>query len=131
MPHETAEARVELARSLAGDQPELALEEARAALATFAELGALRSRDSAAAVLRTLGAGPAPAARSSEDLTEREREVLALLARGLTNAQIARTLFISEKPAGHHVSHILAKLGVRNRAEAAAHAARLGVGVPS
>ena len=42
----------------------------------------------------------------------------------MSNAQIATTLFISEKTAGHHVSHILAKLGVRNRAEAAAVAAR-------
>ena len=43
----------------------------------------------------------------------------------MTNAQIGKTLFISEKTAGHHVSRILAKLGVRNRAEAAAQAALL------
>jgi DNA-binding NarL/FixJ family response regulator len=43
----------------------------------------------------------------------------------MTNAQIAKTLFISEKTAGHHVSRILSKLGVRNRAEAATHLARL------
>jgi DNA-binding NarL/FixJ family response regulator len=52
--------------------------------------------------------------------------VLALLARGLTNAQIGTTLYISTKTAGHHVSRILAKLGVRNRAEAVAHAVALG-----
>ena len=42
----------------------------------------------------------------------------------MSNAQIAQSLVISEKTAGHHVSHILVKLGVRNRAEAAAYAAR-------
>ena len=46
--------------------------------------------------------------------------MLELVAQGRSNAAIARELVISEKTAGHHVSHILAKLGARNRAEAAA-----------
>ena len=58
-------------------------------------------------------------------LTPREREVLALLADGRTNPQIAETLFISPKTASVHVSNILAKLGVANRGEAAAVAHRL------
>jgi DNA-binding CsgD family transcriptional regulator len=53
-------------------------------------------------------------------LTQRERDVLALLVDGRTNRQIAAQLFISEKTASVHVSNILAKLGVRNRGEAAA-----------
>lgn len=57
-----------------------------------------------------------------EDLTEREREVLALVARGYTNKQIAETLSVSEKTARNHVSHILEKLGLSRRSEAAAYA---------
>lgn len=58
-----------------------------------------------------------------EDLTEREREVLALVARGYTNKQIADSLYLSEKTARNHVSHILEKLGFSRRSEAAAYAA--------
>jgi two-component system, NarL family, response regulator DevR len=66
----------------------------------------------------TTGAIPTP----GEDLTEREREVLALVARGYTNKQIADTLHVSEKTARNHVSHILEKLGLSRRSEAAAYA---------
>ncbi|HEY5012107.1 MAG TPA: AAA family ATPase [Acidimicrobiia bacterium] len=60
-------------------------------------------------------------------LTDREREVLALVAQGRTNRQIAEALFISPKTASVHVSNILTKLGVANRGEAAAVARRLGL----
>jgi len=56
------------------------------------------------------------------ELTEREREVLTLIARGYTNKQIADTLYVSEKTARNHVSHILEKLGLSRRSEAAAFA---------
>ena len=52
--------------------------------------------------------------------------MLKLVAAGFTNPQIASTLFISRKTAEHHVSNILAKLGVTSRTEAAAAAVRLG-----
>jgi DNA-binding NarL/FixJ family response regulator len=58
-------------------------------------------------------------------LTPREAEVLGLVARGYTNRQIAAALVISVKTASVHVSHILAKLQVQNRVEAAAVAHRL------
>jgi DNA-binding CsgD family transcriptional regulator len=131
MPLDTAEARLELARALAEDAPELARDEARTAFATFRRLGASRAMDGAAAVLRQLGAGTAGRPRDYGELTAREQEVLGLLGLGMSNARIAQTLFISEKTAGHHVSRILSKLGVRNRAEAAAHAVRAEGAAPA
>ena len=61
-------------------------------------------------------------------LTDREREVLLLVAAGHSNPEIARKLFISAKTASVHVSNILAKLGVNGRVEAAAIVHRLGAG---
>ena len=60
-------------------------------------------------------------------LTPREREVFALLGRGLTNAAIARELFVAEKTVKTHVSSILAKLRLADRTQAALYAARLGL----
>ena len=60
-------------------------------------------------------------------LTERETEVLQLLAEGASNKQIASQLFIGEKTVKTHVSHILAKLGVPSRTAAALHAVRTGI----
>lgn len=60
-------------------------------------------------------------------LTTRELEVLALLANGLTNTQLAARLFLSEKTVGHHVSAILRKLDEPNRGAAAAAARRRGL----
>jgi DNA-binding CsgD family transcriptional regulator len=60
-------------------------------------------------------------------LTPREAEVLALVAAGRSNRQIAQTLFISPKTVSVHVSSLLAKLGVAGRVEAAAIAHRLGL----
>jgi DNA-binding NarL/FixJ family response regulator len=64
------------------------------------------------------------AASVAERLTKRELEILQLLARGLTQAQIAERLFISPKTVGTHIEHILTKLGVRSRAQAVAIAFR-------
>jgi DNA-binding CsgD family transcriptional regulator/tetratricopeptide (TPR) repeat protein len=72
-------------------------------------------------------ASVAPAAAAEFGLTPRETEVLAHLALGETNRQIADDLYISVKTAGLHVSHILAKLGAANRGEAAAIAHRLRI----
>ena len=65
--------------------------------------------------------------RDGARLTPREREVLRLLAEGRSNPEIADALFVSPRTAETHVTHILAKLGVTTRAEAAAHAVRVGL----
>ena len=74
-------------------------------------------------------ARPTPQAggRAASVLSEREREVLAHVDAGRTNAEIARALFISEKTASVHVSNILRKTGTRSRVEAAAWGRRTGV----
>jgi ATP/maltotriose-dependent transcriptional regulator MalT len=125
LPLEEGEARVELARALAEDRAELAIESGRAGLAIFERLGATRHADEAAGLLRELGAPGRPAPRAPGELTRRETEVLELLAAGLSNPEIAERLVISPKTAEHHVGRVLGKLGVRNRAEAAAYAARM------
>lgn len=74
----------------------------------------------------------APEAREvpRDPLTDRESEVLALLARGWSNRNISRELSIADVTVRTHVSHILDKLGVSNRVEAALHAIRLGLVPP-
>jgi NarL family two-component system response regulator LiaR len=64
---------------------------------------------------------------SPETLTERETEVLRLLAQGQANKEIARNLGIGEKTVKTHVSNILAKLGVQSRTQAALHAVHIGL----
>jgi DNA-binding NarL/FixJ family response regulator len=116
----------ELARALKPTDPVAAITEARAALAVFERIGARRSANQAAALLRTLGvtARTSGAVRANLDsLSRREREVLTLLREGLSNAEIAKRLFITPKTAEHHVGSILSKLDLRSRAEAAAYTA--------
>ena len=64
--------------------------------------------------------------RGDGRLTTREDEVLDLLGEGLDNAAIAARLFVSRRTAEHHVSNILAKLGLRTRSEVTAYVARRG-----
>jgi DNA-binding NarL/FixJ family response regulator len=71
--------------------------------------------------------GTEPGGPATLGLTRREAQVLALVAAGHTNRQIGRALYMSEKTAEVHVSHILSKLGVATRGEAGAVAHRAGL----
>ncbi len=116
-----------------GDDRDAAAASARDAYALARDIGWVCVRDAIASLARRarLDLGTAndavisPADRYG--LTARELDVVALVAEGRTNRQIADALFISAKTASVHVSNILAKLGVTNRGEAAAAARRLGL----
>jgi DNA-binding CsgD family transcriptional regulator len=122
-PYETA-----LALSEADDADELLR-----ALAICQELGARPLATRVSRRLRQLGAngvprGPRPTTRANPaHLTTREQEVLALVAGGLRNAEIADRLVLSRRTIDHHVSAILHKLDAKTRVEAVAAAARLGL----
>ena len=117
VPYEAARTRVLLADAYqALDDMDAATRERAAARSSFERLGAVADR-------RALDDAAAP----PYELTAREIDVLELVAAGLTNPQIAASLYISRKTAEHHVSNILVKLGVSSRTEAATAAVRLGL----
>ena len=101
-----------------------AVEHAQRALTSFERLGAVIDTDRVAAFLRSLGITTRVGPKRVGVLTVREQEVLRLLGLGLSNPELAERLHVSRKTASHHVSSILTKLGLRNRAEAAAYAVR-------
>ena len=130
----TAAGDLEEAASAVRESYGLACRLGAAPIIAEAEALARRARLSLPAA-EPAGAGDADAAGSAAPkdelarfgLTDREREVLVLVAAGRSNPEIAKALFISAKTASVHVSNILAKLGVSGRVEAAAVAHRLGI----
>jgi DNA-binding CsgD family transcriptional regulator len=123
LPMELAITRLELARAQA-HAPEVAVAAARAALEAFEHLDAAWHANVAGALLRSLGAPVRTGPKGVGALTKRETEVLELIGAGLSNVGIGERLFITRKTVEHHVGNVLAKLGLGNRAQAAAYAAR-------
>jgi DNA-binding NarL/FixJ family response regulator len=119
-----------MARLLSASDPPAAITWARAALASFERLGAVQDAAQAAQLLQQLGITRRGGPRLKGPLTQRETEILALIAQGLTNREIAGRLVLSAKTVEHHVGQILSKLGARSRAEAAAYAASHSTGEP-
>jgi DNA-binding NarL/FixJ family response regulator len=124
LPLEEARARLDLAGVLATARPAMAVVEARAALERFQALSAARDAAATTSLLRRLGVRGHVALRGTGTLTAREQEVLELVGQGMSNQAIADRLFLSRRTVEHHVSNILAKLGLASRAEATAFALR-------
>jgi DNA-binding CsgD family transcriptional regulator len=106
----------------------------RDAVKTLDDLGARATAAMGRRRMKELGLtaiprGPRAATRADPaGLTAREHEVLALLSEGLPDREISQRLFISERTVHHHVSAVLAKIGVSSRTAAAREAARMGIG---
>ena len=135
-PYPAAVARFHAAEAtlIARGEREPAARSLAAARAVAVGLGATPLREAVDALARRarldleeLPTAPDPVADDGVGLTEREAEVLRLLAEGLTNREIGGRLFISVKTVGAHVAHIYAKLGVHSRVEAAGRAQQLGL----
>ena len=125
-PFEASRARLELATSLAAmGRTEPAEREARTALDRLIELGAEADAERARRLLAASARGGD--GQGPPGITPREREVLGLLAEGLTNRQIAERLVVSEHTVHRHVTNILRKLDVPSRTAAAAYAVRSGL----
>jgi LuxR family transcriptional regulator, maltose regulon positive regulatory protein len=129
-PYETARARIQLAANLkALGRIEAATREARLSITTFERLGAGADLGAAVRWIDSMKTSPAESSAHASDgkLTAREREVLALVARGLSNQEIAEKLFLSEHTVKRHVANLLNKLDLTSRTAAAAYAVRNGI----
>jgi DNA-binding CsgD family transcriptional regulator len=132
--YETARGQWRLAQALVrADQPEDAAEHALAAYSAARALGAEPLANAVSALVRrarlkvSLAPGAGVRAAVADLLTPREHDVLTLLAQGMTNGQVGRSLHISPKTASVHVSNLMAKLGASGRTEVVALAYERGL----
>ena len=134
-PFESGRVRLDLAATLSAlGRRDRSRREIEAAIANFREIGADGERSRAETMLGKLRKAnvtlPPDALNTPlSDLSRRELEVLALVAEGLTNRDIAERLVLSEHTVNRHVANILRKLGLTSRAAAASLAGRYGVGI--
>jgi DNA-binding CsgD family transcriptional regulator len=128
-PPAVADAHLGAARCLlALGRHDAALDHAQRGAALLERWPGWRQRDARALLRRLTASSPVAAPGSpGSALTGREREVAELVAEGLTNGEVAARLYISTKTASAHVSNILRKLGMTNRAEVAAWVVREGL----
>jgi DNA-binding CsgD family transcriptional regulator len=117
--------RIDLGRSLTESDPERAIDVLGAAAESAAQMGAVTEGEVAEKLLRSLGVRTWRRGPAAEPLTDRERQIVRLISDGASNPEIAQQLFLSRKTVERHVSNVLKKVGVRNRAELAARAAEL------
>ncbi|HEX3962709.1 MAG TPA: response regulator transcription factor [Trebonia sp.] len=118
--------RTEIARALHAAAAGLAVLDPHVQARLLAAAMALRDRASRDRVAQP--AGPAPVAAPPDGLTQREAEILTLIARGLTNSEIAAQLFLSNHTVKTHISRIFAKTSSRDRAAAIGYAHRHNIG---
>ncbi|MFJ2824381.1 response regulator [Streptomyces toxytricini] len=109
---------------------DMALDDLLAAVRVVAAGDALLAPGVTRRLIADFVAGPAPAAARVAEVTEREQEVLTLVGRGLSNAEIAQELFISVATAKSHVARLLTKLGARDRVQLVIEAYDRGLVAP-
>jgi DNA-binding CsgD family transcriptional regulator/tetratricopeptide (TPR) repeat protein len=123
--------RLDLGRALAETDRDRAVAELERAVSIASERGATTVVQLAEQDLRKLGVRTWRRGGAARPLTDREREIVLLIAAGASNPEIAQQLFLSRKTVERHVSNVLKKVGARNRAELAARVTELEIeGVP-
>lgn len=121
---------VNAVRVVAGGEALLAPEVTRRVIERFARESPTDTLDAEPPVDEAEAAPHEPSAAAIGDLSDREVEVLQLMARGLSNQEIATELYVSNTTVKTHVSHILTKLGVRDRVQAVVEAYDSGIVIP-
>jgi DNA-binding CsgD family transcriptional regulator len=119
--------RLDLGRELAQMDRDRAVAELEQVVAVASERGAVTAVELAEQALRALGIRTWRRGATAKQLTEREYEIVRLIAGGASNPEIAQQLFLSRKTVERHVSNALKKVGARNRAELAARVVGLQI----